>query len=116
VAANIAGKSAQLFRRLNTTVLGVVENMATFVCPNCGEEARVFAGTSGEELARSLGTPYLGSIPLDPAVSEAADRGLPSLIACPERPQGASFLRIAGAVAAQVSIVSASRPLEPAAV
>jgi len=116
VAANIAGKSAQLFRRLNTTVLGVVENMASVIWPSGGEESRIVAGTTGEGLAKSLGTPYLGSIPLDPAVSEAADRGLPSLIACPERPQGAAFVRIAGAVAAQVSIVSASREREPATV
>lgn len=104
VAANIAGKSAQLFRRLNTEVLGVVENMASFVCPGCGTEARIFAGLSGEDLAAQLGTPYLGSIPLDPLVSEAADRGMPSLIAHPEGAQADAFRRISGALARQVSI------------
>lgn len=104
VAANIAGKSAQLFRRLNTELLGVVENMASFVCPGCGEQARIFAGLSGETLAQKLGTPFLGSVPLDPQVSEAADRGLPSLIAHPESVQAESFREIAGILARQVSI------------
>jgi len=106
VAANIAGKSAQLFRRLNTEVLGVVENMASFICPTCGTENRVFAGLSGEKLSEELGCAYFGSVPLDPGVSEAADRGIPSMIAYPESVQAASFRAIAGAVAAQVSILT----------
>lgn len=113
VAANIAGKSAQLFRRLNTEVLGVVENMATFACPGCGHEARIFAGLSGEALAHQLGSPYLGSIPLDPQVSESADRGLPSLIAHPESLQAEAFRQISGALARQVSIKSSLGGGEP---
>ncbi|HZH97423.1 MAG TPA: Mrp/NBP35 family ATP-binding protein, partial [Fimbriimonadaceae bacterium] len=75
VAANIAGKSVQLFRRLNSPVMGVVENMAGFVCPSCGETTRIFAGLTGAELAQHYGIPFLGSIPLDPAVSAASDAG-----------------------------------------
>lgn len=104
VAANIAGKAAGLFKRLNSPILGVIENMATMICPNCGEEAPVFRGMRGEELALQLGTPYLGSIPMDPMVSEAADRGVPSLIAYPERPQAEALSSIAGQLAAQASI------------
>lgn len=106
VASNIAAKSAQLFRRLNTEILGVVENMATFVCPGCGTQTRIFAGQSGDELARQLGSVLLGSVPLDPEVSSSADRGLPSLIAYPEGWQANSFRRIAGELAAQISIRS----------
>lgn len=113
VAANIAGKSAQLFRRLNTEVMGVVENMANYVCPTCGTVGRVFAGTSGEELAESLKCPFLGSIPLDPAVSEAANHGLPSLIAHPETVQASAFRSAAGAVAAQASILTQMRQVLP---
>jgi ATP-binding protein involved in chromosome partitioning len=104
VAANIAGKAAALFKRLNSPILGVIENMATMICPSCGEEVPVFKGMRGEELAAQLGTPYLGSIPMDPMVSEAADRGVPSLIAYPERPQADSIGKIAGRLAAQASI------------
>lgn len=114
VAANIAGKSAQLFRRLNTEVLGVVENMAEFSCPSCGTSNRVFAGLSGEQLAADLGCSYFGSVPLDPGVSEAADRGVPALIAHPESVQAASFRKIAGAMAARISVLTqATPPNEP---
>ncbi len=104
VAANIAGKAAALFRRLNSPILGVVENMATMICPSCNAEVQVFNGLRGEELARDLGAAYLGSIPLDPMVSEAADKGIPSIEAYPERPQADSFTKIAGQIAAQASI------------
>ncbi|MCG9894835.1 MAG: Mrp/NBP35 family ATP-binding protein [Fimbriimonadaceae bacterium] len=109
VAANIAGKAAALFKRLNAPILGVAENMAVFVCPHCGQESRVFAGMSGGELAKTLGVPFLGSVPLDPMVSEAADRGVPSLIAHPDRPQADSFREMAGELARQVSIRAAGR-------
>lgn len=109
VAANIAGKSVQLFRRLNAPILGVVENMAGFVCPNCGEVTRVFAGMTGEELAAKTGAPFLGSVPLDPMVSRASEEGVPSLLAYPERIQAEEFRTIAGRLAAQASIVAMSR-------
>ena len=104
VASNIAGKSAALFRKLNSPILGVVENMGAFVCPTCGSETRIFSGQTGEDLSKNLGVPYLGSVPLDPSVSESADRGIPSLIAFPERPQGRAVIDIAGRLAQQASI------------
>lgn len=113
VAANIAGKSAALFRRLNAPVLGVVENMAEYVCGGCGKVERIFAGLSGEELAAQLKAPYLGSIPLDPAVSAAGDQGAPSIVAYPERLQAARFAEIAGQLAAQASILAVGRSGEP---
>lgn len=104
VAANIASKSVQLFQRLNTPVLGVVENMAGFACPNCHEITPIFAGLSGEHLAQNLRVPYLGSIPLDPAVSSASDEGIPAILGHPERAYSKAFCLIAGKLAAQASI------------
>lgn len=109
VAANIAGKSVQLFRRLNAPIMGVVENMAGFVCPNCGELTRIFAGTTGEQLSAELKVPFLGSVPLDPDVSDAGDRGVPAIVGHPERPQTAAFRDIAGKLAQQASILSMTR-------
>jgi ATP-binding protein involved in chromosome partitioning len=109
VAANIAGKSVHLFRRLNAPVIGVVENMAGFVCPTCDTVHRIFAGTTGEELASSLKVPYLGSVPLDPTVSEAGDRGVPPIVSSPERPQAEAFREIAGKLAQQASILAMTR-------
>lgn len=109
VAANIAGKSIQLFRRLNAPILGVVENMAGFECPNCGEISRIFAGTSGEELAGLYGIPFLGSVPLDPSISTSSDEGLPALVSHPASGYAKSFRDIAGKLAAQASIMAMGR-------
>jgi len=106
VAANIAGKSVQLFRRLNAPILGVVENMAGFVCPHCGEVSQIFAGLTGAQLAEQIQVPYLGSVPLDPSVSDAGDKGMPAILSAPERPQTAAFKDIAGKLAQQVSIAA----------
>jgi len=115
VAANIAGKSVQLFSRLKAPILGVVENMAGFVCPSCGEVTRIFAGLTGEELAMRFGVPFLGTVPLDPTVSEASDRGLPAVVAHPDRPHAQAFASISRRLAAQISI-EAMTDREPATV
>lgn len=103
VAANIAGKSVALFSRLNAPVLGVVENMAGFVCPNCGEMTKIFAGMSGEKLAEKLEVPFLGSIPLDPQISESGDEGIPGVIRYSKTTQAECIRNIAGEIAREVS-------------
>ena len=109
VAANIAGKSVQLFRRLNAPIMGVIENMGAFTDPATGNVTRFFAGTSGEELSRHLQVPYLGSVPLDPDISAAGDRGIPAVIAYPETLQAQAFRDIAGKLAQQASILALTR-------
>lgn len=106
VAAKIASKSIVMFRKLDAPVIGVVENMAGFVCPSCGVESRVFPGPGGRVLAEEYNVPFLGSVPLDPAIGEASDFGTPSLIAHPSSRQAAAFREVAGKLAAQVSIHS----------
>lgn len=112
VAANIAGSCAALFRRLNTPVLGVVENMGAMTLPN-GETMRVFAGKSGDELAAELGVPFLGSVPLDPDVSYASDSGEPVLKTRPDSSSASAFRSIAGEIARQASVVAVSRSQNP---
>ncbi|MBL8049524.1 MAG: Mrp/NBP35 family ATP-binding protein [Chthonomonas sp.] len=109
VAANIAGKCAALFRRLNSPILGVIENMADYACPNCGHESRLFRGLSGEELSANLKVPYLGSIPLDPAIGESQESGQPAVLTSPESHQAKAFRAVAGRLAAQASIVTSAR-------
>lgn len=106
VAASIAGKSVALFRRLNAPILGVVENMAEFVCPNCGTRTAIFPGPGARVFAEKLGTPFLGSVPLDPTVSVASDSGQPAVIAAPDSAQAQAFRAIASQLAAQVSVAS----------
>ncbi len=109
VASNIAGKAALLFKRLNAPILGVMENMAVFACPGCGQESRIFSGLSGEALAEQLKVPYLGTVPLDPQVSSSADQGIPSVVAYPESTQARAFTGIARVLAAQASVLAMSR-------
>ncbi len=116
VASNIAGKAAALFRRLNAPLIGVVENMASFVCPSCQTEARIFSGSTGEELANTLRIPYLGSIPLDPAIGECSDRGEPSIVSHPEEAQSRAFRQVANKLAAQASIMAIGRESSEATV
>ena len=109
VAANIAGKSVQLFRRLNAPILGVVENMAGFVCPSCGEVSQIFSGLSGRDLAKRHGVPYLGSVPLDPLISTASDDGTPALLAYPDSAPAIAMRAIAGELVRQASILAHER-------
>ena len=106
IAGRIAGKSIFMFRRLEAPIIGVIENMAGFVCPNCGQESQVFPGPGGRALAEEFDVPFLGSIPLDPLIGQASDLGTPSIVAHPVRPQAGAFRDIAGQLAAQVSIYS----------
>lgn len=108
VAANIAGKSVQLFRRLNAPIMGVIENMGPYTDAN-GNEVQMFFGTRGEELAEVLKTPYLGSVPFDPEVSRAGDQGVPSVVSAPDSLAAASMKRIAGRIAQEASIIAMTR-------
>ena len=75
VATGDVRRGIKMFERVNTPVLGVVENMAGWVCPHCGEEADVFGRGGGERLAQEMKVPFLGRVPLDATVVTAGDRG-----------------------------------------
>jgi ATP-binding protein involved in chromosome partitioning len=87
-----------MFERVNTRVLGVVENMAGWVCPHCGEETDVFGRGGGERLAEEMGVPFLGRVPLDAAVASAGDRGRPTVLGDPEGQAGRALHALARAV------------------
>ena len=70
-------KSISFCRQLGITVLGVVENMSGFICPHCGKETAIFKRGGGEAMARDMGVPFLGRIPLDPEIAEGGDAGKP---------------------------------------
>lgn len=77
VATADVRKSITFCRQLSLPVLGVVENMSGFVCPQCGTVTDIFKTGGGEHMAADMGVPFLGSIPIDPAVGEACDAGKP---------------------------------------
>lgn len=103
VASQIAGHSVELFKRMNTSLLGVVENMSTFLCPHCGKETEIFGAGKGEEVAKRFRAPLLGKIPLDPTVSATGDKGVPIVVSDPNSSTAKVFERIAGELAREVS-------------
>ncbi len=80
--------------KVGLPVLGVVENMSGFVCPECGHEVAIFKSGGGEKLASELKIPFLGKIPIDPTVAEAGDSGTPYLQKYKETPTGKAFEKI----------------------
>jgi ATP-binding protein involved in chromosome partitioning len=70
-------KCVSFCRQLSMPVLGVIENMAGFICPNCGQKTEIFKGKKGKEIAAELNSPFLGSIPLDPYLALTSDIGKP---------------------------------------
>ena len=77
VAAADVRKSLDFCRQLKLKVLGIVENMSGFICPDCGKETEIFKGSNGELMANEAGVPFLGKIPIDPAVGTSCDSGAP---------------------------------------
>lgn len=84
IAALDVRKSITFCRKLNLPVLGVIENMSGFVCPHCQKITHILPPGGGEALAEHMGIPFLGSIPMDPAIAMAGDSGRVTLITQPE--------------------------------
>ncbi len=98
VATGDVRRAIKMFERVNTRVLGVVENMSGYRCPHCGEDVPIFGYGGGERLAEELGVPFLGRVPLDPEVSSAGDRGEPTVLAAPDSPAGQALDALAEAL------------------
>jgi len=99
-------RAVRMFEVTKVPVLGVVENMASFVCPNCKTEHAIFGKGRIERLATEHGIAYLGALPLDPEVSPQADQGRPIVAAFPDSPAASSLSRIASQIAARLSVLS----------
>ncbi|MBP7831259.1 MAG: P-loop NTPase [Kiritimatiellae bacterium] len=94
VATADVRKSITFCRQLKLPVLGVVENMSGFVCPKCGEITNIFKSGGGERMANEIGVPFLGRVPLDPAVGEACDDGKPFVYHFSRTETAKAFARI----------------------
>ena len=104
VSVSDVRKAVGMFRQLDIPLLGVIENMSFFVCGHCGERTEIFGRGGGESIARDMGIPVLGSVPVDTRVREGGDEGRPIVVAAPDAPAALAFLEAAGKVAAQISI------------
>jgi ATP-binding protein involved in chromosome partitioning len=106
-----ARKGLNMFRKVNVPVLGLVENMSTFVCPHCGERSDIFGHGGARSEATRLGVPFLGEVPLLPAIRETSDEGRPVVATAPSSPAAEAFRAIAArAVAALEESKGQARP------
>src|SRR4029079_8026634 len=104
VSVSDVRKAVAMFRQLNIPILGVVENMAGFVCGHCGETTDIFGTGGGEGMANDLGIAMLGKVPIDPRVRAGGDEGAPIVANHPESPAAIALTEVARKVAAQISI------------
>ena len=84
VSQDVVKKAVTFSRKMGTPIIGIVENMSGIVCPHCGKSVSVFGEGGGERMASEMMVPFLGSIPLDPRISTAADAGTPFIVAEPD--------------------------------
>lgn len=98
-----ARKGLKMFQKVEVPVLGIVENMSTHVCSNCGHEEHVFGAGGGRRMAEQYGVPLLGELPLDARIREQTDAGKPTVVAEPDSKLGRAYLdfarRTAGSLA-----------------
>jgi ATP-binding protein involved in chromosome partitioning len=98
-----ARKGLKMFEKVSVPVLGVVENMSTHVCSNCGHEEAVFGSGGGARMAEQYGVELLGSLPLDIRIREHADSGRPTVVAEPDSPRARAYLDMARRTAARLA-------------
>jgi ATP-binding protein involved in chromosome partitioning len=98
VALLDARRGVRMFERVNVPVLGIVENMSFFCCPNCGHREDVFGHGGARREAGRLGVEFLGELPLKLSIRELADAGTPIVAAKPETEEAAAYRRIAARV------------------
>ena len=103
-----ATKGIAMFSKTQVPILGVVENMSVFICPDCGHAHHIFGHGGARETAEKVGAPFLGEIPLVPRIRETSDAGTPVMVEAPDGPEAKAFLAVAEKVAE--SLKTADRP------
>jgi ATP-binding protein involved in chromosome partitioning len=109
IALADARKGLKMFEKVSVPVLGIVENMSVYTCPQCGHSAHVFGAGGGARMAHDFGVRLLGELPLDAHVREEADGGRPSVIAAPESARARAYLEMARRTAAALAVRARDR-------
>jgi ATP-binding protein involved in chromosome partitioning len=110
VSLQDARKAIEMFRQMKVDVVGMVENMSYFVCPNCHHETDIFSRGGAEKTAQQFGVPFLGNIQLDPGIRQAGDAGKPVVLLGEESSQAKSLYEFARNVKARVEEIKANAP------
>jgi len=98
-----ARKGLKMFEKVGIPILGVVENMSTHICSNCGHVEEIFGHGGGEKMCTDFGVDFLGALPLKLAIREQADSGKPTVVAEPDGAEAAIYKAIARKVAVKVA-------------
>jgi len=107
-------RGAKMFERVGVGIVGIVENMSYFVCPDCHARSNIFLAGGGTRLAAELGVPLLGQIPLQAGMAELADRGEPIVVSQPESPAGLALRELARTVATRTAGLAPALPITAA--
>jgi ATP-binding protein involved in chromosome partitioning len=107
-------RGAKMFERVGIPVIGIVENMSYFVCPECHAHSEIFLAGGGSRLAAELGVPLLGQIPLQAGMAERADRGEPIVVSEPDSPAGAALRDLARTVTTRTAGLTPALPITAA--
>ena len=99
-----AKKALKMFEKVNVPVLGIIENMSTHICSQCGHEEHIFGQGGGEQMAKQYGVDLLGSLPLDINIREGVDNGRPTVAMEPEAAVSIKYREIARRTAAKLAL------------
>ena len=101
-----ARKGLKMFEKVGVPIVGIIENMSTYICPKCGHEEHIFGTGGGEKMCQEYGAQFLGALPLNLSIREQADSGRPTVVADPDGVISAIYKAIARQVAIRVASLS----------
>jgi ATP-binding protein involved in chromosome partitioning len=105
-----ARKGLAMFRKTEVPILGIIENMSTFICSTCGTEHHIFGHGGARDTAAELDTEFLGEIPLLPIIRETSDAGTPIVALRRDSPEANAFVTLAQRVAERLSVEAKPAP------
>lgn len=115
VALADAIKGVNMFRKVGVDIIGVIENMAGFHCPNCNHFSPIFDIEGGKKQAKEMNVPFLGAIPLLADIRAAGDKGVPLVVDQPSVTQAKEFIKISTSVTAEASRIQTEKKSRPKA-
>jgi ATP-binding protein involved in chromosome partitioning len=104
VALIDARRGVAMFQQVNVPILGIIENMSYFNCPHCGDRTDIFTTGGGKRASEALGVPFVGELPIDPAVCLAGDQGTPIVRREPDSPQTEAFRQVANTLRESIGV------------
>jgi ATP-binding protein involved in chromosome partitioning len=94
VSQAVVKKAVTFAKQMGVPIIGIIENMSGFICPDCGAKVNIFRAGGGKKIAEDLSIPYLGSIPIDPKICDDSDNGLPFIAESKTSPATKAFTEI----------------------